>query len=254
MRGAVLPARGTVRAGRVTPLQKLPGVGPPARLHGKPTPNLSGRRHASLRVRRKDVPQPLQLGGRVRGTGPRRPLCNNGHSVSAAKSGQALVKCAEPARHFLCRHESRVFEHCRPTMENHEMGNSHNPVARRQLRITIRVDFEDDGLARKALRDFRHFRRSLSARTAPRCPEVHQNRHSCLTHNFLERCRVHFDGLGYRWERSPAGSTAPLVGKVLCRYPIATPTLCTSSDHKQLVTQPRARTKTEPGVCLRGHV
>lgn len=65
-----------------------------------------------------------------------------------------------------------------------------------QFRKSLRIDLKHDGAAGEVSRHLGHMRGGRPARTAPRCPEIHENRDLALAHNLVELRRVNFDRLG----------------------------------------------------------
>ena len=76
---------------------------------------------------------------------------------------------------FRFRHRAHELVHHLPALEDLEVGNGEDVVARRQIRLIINVQFAHSQLAFVLLGDFRKRRGNRVARPAPLGPEIHQD-------------------------------------------------------------------------------
>ena len=79
--------------------------------------------------------------------------------------------------------------------EDSEIGNSLHSVARRQLRITLRVDLQHNGSSCHLCSRTFNFGSRHVAGSAPGSPEVYQHRNASIANNFVELPRIDFQWL-----------------------------------------------------------
>jgi hypothetical protein len=99
--------------------------------------------------------------------------------------------------------------------EDGEVWDALDVEARGKLGVAFGVNFEHDGLAGHFLRDLCHVWRSHAARTAPRSPEIDEDRNATLANDLIEFGGAGFNWFGDGWQSVFAGSASAGVGKVL---------------------------------------
>ena len=111
--------------------------------------------------------------------------------------------CAcKPTLHGGCVYEACLLE-LKPTSGEHrEIRNAADVVLCCKSRESFRIDFQNDCTPGEVPSGLRHVRRRHPARSAPRSPEVDQNRNLALANDLVEFLFVDFDRL------ATAGSSA----------------------------------------------
>lgn len=78
--------------------------------------------------------------------------------------------------------------------------------------MSFGVDLDDDCFPRHVLGRARNLRRCCAARSAPRCPEVDQDRNLSVFNDFVEKSRICRERFRYRGEVGFTGAAAACVG------------------------------------------
>src|SRR5215471_15212397 len=113
-------------------------------------------------------------------------------------------------------HKACSLRHKPALIQHDKIGDTTNVESRSQLGITLRVDLDDDGVARHPHRHACDLGRRHAAGSAPVCPEVYEYRNPRVMHDVVELLRIDFHRLINRPKRSLAGSAPAAIRNVPC--------------------------------------
>src|SRR5581483_1566769 len=114
-----------------------------------------------------------------------------------------------PAPHLVARGDARTLEHDLPATKNHKMRNSLDPKAGCKVGVFFSVGPKDNGLSSYIAGQRFHLGRRHAARSAPRGPEINQNRDASVLNYAIEGNRIDVNGLCERWQNCLAGPASP---------------------------------------------
>src|SRR5215472_866666 len=124
--------------------------------------------------------------------------------------------CAcKPALHSRGIYQARLLELKLTSREHCEIGNAADVVLCCQTREPFSIDLHHNCTPREFAGGLGHLRGGHTARSAPGCPEVRQDRNLALANDLVELLLVDFDGFGYCRQLHPAGTAFADIGKVL---------------------------------------
>ena len=121
--------------------------------------------------------------------------------------------------------QSGLLIHEAPARKNREVRDASNVIASGQFGMRLRVDFENNGFARHVRRGAGHFWRGHTARAAPCCPKIDQDRHACVLSDIVEKFRIRRQRLIERRNRILTVAAAASIGEMLRRDAIAAATV-----------------------------
>ncbi len=133
---------------------------------------------------------------------------------------------AQPAPHLRSRHQPRLLKNRLPLAQHHKIRNRLHPESRGQLRMLLRIHFQNQSLPRSLARQFLQLRRSHPAGPAPIRPEIDQNRNIRRIHDLRKRRIIHLDRFTLRRKRILAGRASPSVCQVSRRNSVALSAAC----------------------------
>src|SRR5215831_12634910 len=106
--------------------------------------------------------------------------------------------CAcKPTLHSGCVYQACLLELKLAPREHREIGNTADVVLCCQTREPFRVDLHHNCTPGEVSGGLRHVRRRHTARSAPGCPEIRQNRNVTVANDLVELLFVDFDGFVY---------------------------------------------------------
>ena len=124
------------------------------------------------------------------------------------------VRRFEPAPHLRPGNYARLLKHRMALSQHHEIRDRLDAELRRQSRVRLGIDFQNQGPARRLARQFLDLGRGDAAGSAPRSPEIDQDGHARIPHDFGKRSFVHFQRLALRRKLVFANAAATRVGQV----------------------------------------
>jgi hypothetical protein len=133
------------------------------------------------------------------------------------------------------------------SIENDEVRDSAHIEPRRQLRMPLRIHFENDGPTYHVGGGLRHLRSRRPARPAPRSPEIHEHGNARILNDFIEETGIGFEWLIQRRQRTLAGAAAAGVGELRRRHTVASSTYSAGSDYGHRFTTFYAVVEVDPG-------
>jgi hypothetical protein len=99
--------------------------------------------------------------------------------------------------------------------------------------MSFGVNLDDDCFPRHVLGGARNLRRGCAARSAPRCPEVDQDRNLSVLNDFVEKSRICRERFRYRGKVGFASAAAARVGQMSGGDTVLLAALSTRSDDWQ---------------------
>ena len=82
--------------------------------------------------------------------------------------------------------DPRLLFYRAPSVQDYEVGNATNIVARCNIRISLSINFHDHGVSPHFSRRFGNFRRRHVTRTAPIRPEIYKHRNTRILRDFVK--------------------------------------------------------------------
>jgi hypothetical protein len=137
----------------------------------------------------------------------------------------------QPAPHFRPWDEARLLKRHTSATQHHKVGDRLYAEARRRLRAVLRVHFQNQCPARHFASEGMNLRRGHSAGSAPRRPEIGQNRHARLGDDLREGVIVDIQRFVHRRQRRFAGAASASIGKMCRRDAVPFSATWTFSDH-----------------------
>jgi hypothetical protein len=116
--------------------------------------------------------------------------------------------------HLLVPYHTGLLEDRAAAREHDEVGYAADLKARRELGVSVRIDFQDQRLARHIGGGACYFGRGGAAGTAPFSPEVDQDWYFGILDDVVEESRIDREWRIQGWKWIFAGAAAPGVGEV----------------------------------------
>ncbi len=101
----------------------------------------------------------------------------------------------QPSAHFGSRDQTSLLENETSTTQNHEVGDGLHAESRGCLGAFLSIHLQDQGAARHFACQQMNFRRCHPAGSAPRRPEIRQDRNGTLSDDLAERVVIDIQGL-----------------------------------------------------------
>lgn len=126
-----------------------------------------------------------------------------------------ISRCArQPGLHRGGVDQTGLLEGEESVGEDGEVGNPAYVVLRGEGREFLGIDLDDDGASGEIVRSLGDVRSCHAARSAPGCPEIHQDGNLAVANHLLEFVLINLDRIGDWGKRSLARSTASGVGEM----------------------------------------
>jgi len=139
--------------------------------------------------------------------------------------------------------QSGLLVHKASTGKNREVWDTSNVIASRQLGMRLRIDFENNGLAGQVCGGACHFWGGHTARAAPCCPKIDQDRHTCVLNDIVEKLGIRRQRLIERWNRILTIAAAAGIGKMMRGNAIVAATVFAYAYGRHIfIVKPRAET------------